>query len=82
VTLMRSRWCARLQQRIVGRVLVEVTESRVVEAGAVEQFGVAVGKHGDHADVHGFGRLFADYVYDVLVCSGRTSNTQDSPTRH
>jgi hypothetical protein len=52
-----------LQQRIVGRVLIKVSERRVVEARPIEQVGAGSGEHGGQPEVHELCGLLADDVH-------------------
>ena len=47
---------------MIGGGFVEVTESRIIEAGAVEQVGPRFRQQGQQAGMNDFGRLFANDV--------------------
>lgn len=56
------RNAAAFQERVVGRVFVEIAQGRVVETGAIKNTGANPGQHRDQTDMNQFRRLFTDDV--------------------
>src|SRR6185369_4373044 len=51
------------QQSVVGRILVEIAQRRVIETRAVEQVRRGISEHGDQANMNHFGGLLAENVH-------------------